>query len=366
MTIIMKPTNQCNLRCKYCYHADNGYSSERMSDAVLEKTIKATAPFVEMITYNWHGGEPLLMGLGFYEKAIYYQNKYRKNINQRIRNTMQTNGILMTSDFAQFIKEHHIGIGISYDAQFNETIRGKTDKTLRAYNLLKEIGVMCGTITVIGNHNAEHLIEIYNHFKELNNSFKISPMFDSGAAKNNESLLINTPADYSAAVCKLFDYWVSDDDGGISIRPLDKYMQSYFNHRMRSCTRNNCLYHMAAVYSDGTVYPCGRSYPAEYILGNIQDVENITELFNGDIYKRIIHDRNIRDMHCKTSCDIYDYCRGGCNNDCILSGDILQPDKFQCVSHKQILNHVHKWVRGYLYGENETKNICVQHHLKNK
>ena len=29
ITVIMKPTNQCNLRCKYCYHADNGYDKER-------------------------------------------------------------------------------------------------------------------------------------------------------------------------------------------------------------------------------------------------------------------------------------------------------------------------------------------------
>lgn len=29
ITVIMKPTNQCNLRCKYCYHADNGYDKRK-------------------------------------------------------------------------------------------------------------------------------------------------------------------------------------------------------------------------------------------------------------------------------------------------------------------------------------------------
>ena len=62
MTVIMKPTNQCNLRCKYCYHAENGYSNDKMSEATLQKTIAVTAPFVKHITYNWHGGEPLMMG----------------------------------------------------------------------------------------------------------------------------------------------------------------------------------------------------------------------------------------------------------------------------------------------------------------
>ena len=43
ITVIMKPTNQCNLRCKYCYHADNGYDKEKMTDQVLEKAIAVTS-----------------------------------------------------------------------------------------------------------------------------------------------------------------------------------------------------------------------------------------------------------------------------------------------------------------------------------
>ena len=59
ITVIMKPTNQCNLRCKYCYHADNGYDKEKMTDQVLEKAIAVTAPFFKRVEYNWHGGERL-------------------------------------------------------------------------------------------------------------------------------------------------------------------------------------------------------------------------------------------------------------------------------------------------------------------
>lgn len=78
ITVIMKPTNQCNLRCKYCYHADNGYDKEKMTDQVLEKAIAVTAPFFKRVEYNWHGGEPLIMGLDFYERVLYYQKKYRQ------------------------------------------------------------------------------------------------------------------------------------------------------------------------------------------------------------------------------------------------------------------------------------------------
>ena len=46
ITVIMKPTNQCNLRCKYCYHADNGYDKEKMTDQVLEKAIAVQLRFL--------------------------------------------------------------------------------------------------------------------------------------------------------------------------------------------------------------------------------------------------------------------------------------------------------------------------------
>ena len=37
ISIIVKPTNACNLRCKHCYHAGTGYDNEQMSDKMLEK-----------------------------------------------------------------------------------------------------------------------------------------------------------------------------------------------------------------------------------------------------------------------------------------------------------------------------------------
>ena len=39
-----------------------------MTDQVLEKAIAVTAPFFKRVEYNWHGGEPLIMGLDFYEQ----------------------------------------------------------------------------------------------------------------------------------------------------------------------------------------------------------------------------------------------------------------------------------------------------------
>lgn len=363
MTVIMKPTNQCNLRCKYCYHAENGYSNDKMSEATLQKTIAVTAPFVKHITYNWHGGEPLMMGLDFYRKAIFYQNKFKRP-NQIIRNTIQTNGTLLTDDFASFFKKNNFGVGISYDGPFNDSVRGSTNKTLFGYSNVLNADISCGTITVIGEHNINNLTDIYEYFKKRHISFKIAPMFNSGAAKENSELLINSPESYGNAVMALFDYWIKDKTGDISIRPLDKYIHSYFVKRMRSCTRNNCMYHMVSVYSDGSVYPCGKSYSKEYCIGNISNVSDINQLFNNSIYQNIASSRSKRNEYCSKNCDIYDYCRAGCNNDSIIAGDLTKPDKFQCVYHKMLLEHIHSIVRSYLNKNITIENQVVKKHIQ--
>ena len=66
------------------------------------------------VTVAWQGGEPTLMGLDFYRKAIEYQKKYRKP-GMTFENTMQTNGTLLDDEWCQFFKENNFLIGISID-----------------------------------------------------------------------------------------------------------------------------------------------------------------------------------------------------------------------------------------------------------
>lgn len=77
-------------------------------------------------------------------------------------------------------------------------------------------------------------------------------MFDSmERLKNHCELLLTDPAEYADKICELFDYWMNDVDGNIEVRPFASYVSSYFTHHMRSCTKGNCMYHMASIYHDG-------------------------------------------------------------------------------------------------------------------
>ena len=119
--VLAKPTGAtCNLNCSYCFFLNKEQlypgSHFRMSDVVLEHYIRQLIEShrTDKVTVAWQGGEPTLMGLDFYRRAIEYQNQYQRP-GMIFENTMQTNGTLLNDEWCEFFREHGFLIGISID-----------------------------------------------------------------------------------------------------------------------------------------------------------------------------------------------------------------------------------------------------------
>ena len=110
----------CNLNCTYCYYLEKekiypGTSSFKMTEQTLEIFTRKyihEQPGSE-VTFVWQGGEPSLLGLDYYKKAIQFQQKYGSG--KKIHNSFQTNGVLLNDEWCMFFKEHNFLIGISID-----------------------------------------------------------------------------------------------------------------------------------------------------------------------------------------------------------------------------------------------------------
>lgn len=98
--IIVQTNLSCNIRCKHCYEADGNYPTQIMSFLVLEKIISLAQKQYKKISYLWFGGEPLIAGIDFYKKVVELQKKF--NNDNEIKNSIQTNGILLNEDFIEF------------------------------------------------------------------------------------------------------------------------------------------------------------------------------------------------------------------------------------------------------------------------
>jgi uncharacterized protein len=179
--IMLKPRGPiCNLDCTYCFYLRKEQlygkgTSFYMPDDVLEEFTRQyiEAQRVPEVTFGWQGGEPTLMGLDFFRKAVALQEKYRKP-NMRIKNTFQTNGVLLDDEWCRFFKEHNFLVGLSMDGprELHDAYRvdkgGKPtfDKVYRALKLLQKHGVEFNILCVVNRINADHPLRVYRFFKK--------------------------------------------------------------------------------------------------------------------------------------------------------------------------------------------------------
>ena len=119
--LMAKPNGAlCNLSCEYCFYTPKKElypdTEKGMSDEVLEEYIRQYIDAVKVpeVTFSWQGGEPTLLGVKFFKKAIKYQKKHQKP-GMHIYNTIQTNGILLNEEWCQFFRKNNFLVGISID-----------------------------------------------------------------------------------------------------------------------------------------------------------------------------------------------------------------------------------------------------------
>ena len=96
--LLAKPTGSaCNLDCAYCFFLEKeqmypGVKS-RMTDETLELYVRQLLESHRTPEVNiaWQGGEPTLMGLEFFRRAVELGKQYARP-GQTVLHTVQTNG----------------------------------------------------------------------------------------------------------------------------------------------------------------------------------------------------------------------------------------------------------------------------------
>lgn len=216
-TNVVKPTHLCNLGCTYCYNDD--VRDPIMKDETLERTIKETLDYVnerkpiKQVHFIWHGGEPMIPGIKFYEKVVKLQEQYRGEA--KILNSIQTNGVLINEKWLHFLKQHQFNISISIDGtkelhdRFRLDLRGRGtfDRVIKAIDLCLKHDLPPGACVVISRANIDHVEEIYQFLAEKRIGFNIIPLCRSGAARENYDDLGLDSEEYGDAWIRMYDLW---------------------------------------------------------------------------------------------------------------------------------------------------------------
>ncbi|MCI9598885.1 MAG: radical SAM protein [Firmicutes bacterium] len=337
LTIIIKPTEDCNLRCSYCYNNKLNYSPKKMTITECYDFFDWLTKSVSKIQLIWHGGEPLTMGLDFFREVVEIQKNLTLDRNVEFENLLQTNGTLITLEFAEFFKKNKFRIGISYDGEFGDTGRPKKDSAKQGINTLLNIGVKPAIFNVITTGNSQFIYDIYRKYNELGLSVKFETVFNDGEAKKND---LSLDSDYEIALLKnFFDYWLFDLECRIRVDPFKQIIDACLGH-VKQCSNSSCLYRYISINSNGDLYPCGRNYPDEFYLGNLKNFISLEDLFSSKKYNSLVNAAIVRRKSCIKYCKHYEICQGGCNSDAIIGGDITKNGHAKCRLYYQLVEHV--------------------------
>ncbi len=262
--VMAKPTGAiCNLDCSYCFFLDKEAlypdGSFRMNDEVLEAYIRQIIEGhrTNQVTVAWQGGEPTIMGVDFFRRAIAYQERYRRP-GMTFENTMQTNGTLLTDEWCEFYKEHDFLIGISIDGprelhdanRVDKGGRPTFDKVMRGVRLLQKHGVEFNVLTTVNAANGDHPVEVYRFLRDDAGTTwmqfipiveRVNPdgrtLLQAGSDVSERSV---GSKQWGAFLTGVFDEWVRNDVGTCSFTPkpqnpktpkplLQDYLQSTFS-----------------------------------------------------------------------------------------------------------------------------------------
>lgn len=354
ISLIVKGTRACNLRCGYCYVKPSAVNEKesRMSDETLENMIrKFTSSRFKHVSFVWHGGEPLLISQEFYELAIRIQEDCKtQNGELEINNSLQSNVTLLDQKKLDFFTKLGISPGTSCDgpAYLHDASRpfvsgeGSYAQVRRGLELLKtqkdkkgkERNV--GTLCVITKNNASKAEEIYRHFKELGlSSFGILPY----KSRERPDLALSNKQffDFHRTI---YDLWVEDDQPFSRITPLSDIVTHFIGGKSSVCSyKGNCFEDILSVNVDGSVYLCAGLDVPEWSLGNV-NTHSVDEMLSSGTYLKALELREKAKADCSSSCDYYPACNSGCREIAYLyTGDLSARDPF-CAGRKRLFDYI--------------------------
>jgi len=317
--ILIKPvSDHCNLRCTYCYEGtnENRFPQPRMNVYTLERTIRTSIEQATgSIEFIWHGGEPLLAGLDFFETGMRLQNKYRKN-DLRVYNSIQTNGLLINDEWISFFLRHDFSVGVSFDgpAELHDLFRvdskqqGSHSRVISALARLANAGIPLGVISVIHTEHvgkaAEYLAEVERH--EIHH-LDIHPAF----GKETEVSKPIQPRDFSDFAIELFEVWLENGNADIRFNLFDDFLRGYFFRSPDTCYFAGTCTKIVAVEANGDVVPCTRPFDrALYSFGNIQ-LASLKQIKDGHKLSAFM-ERDLQSQQKASACKWAHLCHNGC------------------------------------------------------
>lgn len=383
--VLAKPTGAiCNLDCKYCFFLSKEElypgSRFRMTDETLEIYIRQLleSQATPEMSISWQGGEPTLMGLDFFKRVMELV-AIHSPAGSQIEHTIQTNGVRLDDDWAQFFKENHFLVGLSMDGprQMHDAYRvdkggkGTFDKVFGAARLLQRNQVDFNILCTVHAANADHPLEVYRFFRDeiKTNFIQFIPIVErvlpevlevanqgwGGGVKGNRPLYTQkgslvtdrsvTAVQWGTFLSKIFDEWVVRDVGKVFVQMFDAALASWVGAPPALCIFAETCGNALALEHNGDLYSCDHFVEPDFFLGNIHKEHMLTLVSSEKQRSFGTNKRDLLPRYCR-ECKVRFACQGECpRNRFITTPDGEEGLNYLCEGYLAFFQHIDRPMR---------------------
>ncbi|RIK09056.1 MAG: anaerobic sulfatase maturase [Acidobacteria bacterium] len=325
--VLAKPSGPiCNLACTYCFFLEKEemYPGDRfrMSDEVLENYIRQQfeSQSGPVATLAWQGGEPTLMGLDFFERAVDFESKHNTS-ELHVERAIQTNGTLLDDQWCEFLAANQFLVGISIDGPselhdaYRVDKRGEPThaKALRGLELLRKHKVEFNILCTVHEANSAHPTEVYRYFRdELGARFiQFIPIVERLGRDEGVTDESVRPEAWGEFLCAVFDEWVRNDVGTVFVQSFDAALASWVGVPPGVCIFNETCGNGLALAHNGDVYSCDHFVDPDHLLGNLTETHLIELAARPEQVAFGLDKRDGLPKYC-LDCDVRFACHGEC------------------------------------------------------
>ncbi len=367
----------CNLGCSYCFYLEKEKlypqgENFRMSDEALETFVRQyiETQDVPEVTFAWQGGEPTLLGVEFFRKAVKLQRQYANG--KRIQNALQTNGTRLDGEWCEFLLAEKFLVGLSIDGppklhnayRVDKRGRGTYDTVLRGLRLLQKHGVEYNTLTVVNRMNSRHPLEVYRFLRGLGSRFMqfiplVERVPDAAAAGLGLDLAMPPgtdgegarrlpvtewsvePGQYGEFLCAIFDEWLERDVGRIFVQLFDVTLGNHLRggHEGALCFFSETCGGALAIEHNGDVYSCDHYVYPQFKLGNILN-NALGDMVSSDFQRAFGQAKSSTLPRYCRECEVRHLCHGECPKHRFLRTPDGEPGlNYLCRAYKRFFTH---------------------------
>lgn len=349
---MLLPSEACQAQCAYCFGPRQGGSmSEAVFDAALD-WIEALSESQKTIAITFHGGEPLLVGLDWYARAL---PKLSRRFGRRLKLGLQSNLWLLDAEFCTLLADHGVALGASLDGPkpINDAQRGQGyfAQTMRGIQLARQHYLQVGAICTFTRQSQSRARKILDFFASEGLPFSVHAAVAVPGAPPDHFFL--TPAAYGDLLIQLFDLYLENFQR-VRIPTFDQMLRSVSSGESGLCTFGKCQGHFLTIGAQGGITFCNRmAQQSAFQLASVSQSPSWALLQQSPAWAKLQERGALVETECK-DCRHFSICQGGCFHQNPQGRDPL------CAAYKAIFDHIKRRALDEVFSEDNLNRVVEE------